>query len=54
MALARVERRIRYVGVCPEHPHWAVPADADIAKVTDLVREHNDAEHLGTETLGYD
>lgn len=45
MALARVETRVRWVGVCPEHPHWAVPPSGDVYEVTELVREHNDAEH---------
>ena len=49
--LARIVIITKYAGHCPEHPHWAVPANSDYETVEKQVREHNDAEHQGAETL---
>jgi hypothetical protein len=51
VTLARVLRLERFIGICEEHPGWAVPASANQDYVDRLVREHNEAEHEGVESL---
>jgi hypothetical protein len=52
VTLAKTFKIVRYIGVCEDHPGWAVPSSSEVDYVDRLVREHNESEHQGVESNG--